>query len=69
MCNGMELIFDRSSLYNAATGALHLANHVPDQLMNSAINPWAAGHKMMKFPHKPFHKLIKEIADPGDIKK
>ncbi len=69
ICKGMEVIFDHPAIYNTATGELHLVNHVPDAILNCGLNPWAAGHKMMKFPKKPFHKLIKEVADPDDIKK
>ena len=28
--------------------------------MNCSLNPWAEGHKMMEFPKKPFHEMIKD---------
>jgi L-lactate dehydrogenase complex protein LldF len=31
--------------------------------MNCSLNPWAEGHKMMQFPKKPFHEMIKELKD------
>lgn len=56
MCKGMEMVFESPRLYNAATSMAHLANHLPPFFLNNGINPWAYGHKMMKFPKEPFHK-------------
>lgn len=63
ICKGMKLALGNKAVYNAATSAAHLANHVPSALMNCRLNPWAEGHEMMKFPKKPFHKLFKEIKE------
>lgn len=60
MCSAMGAVLSRPSLYNALTSMAHLANLVPGFIMHSSLNPWAYGHKMMKFPSKPFHKQIKE---------
>lgn len=60
MCEGMEKVFDNSKVYDFFTSEAHLMNYVPGFLKQSAINPWAYGHKMMTFPKKPFHELIKE---------
>lgn len=63
MCKGMKMALGSWTVYNLATSMLPLANYVPSALMESGINPWAYGHKMMHFPGKPFHKLIKEIEE------
>jgi L-lactate dehydrogenase complex protein LldF len=39
----------------------HWANLIPTPLINCGLNPWAEGHKMMEFPPKPFHEIIKKI--------
>ena len=31
--------------------------HDDGVLLNSGMNPWAYGHRMMKFPKKSFHEL------------
>ena len=62
MCRGMNLLFGSPAMYNTATAISPLANMVPSFLMECGLNPWAkGGHKMMKFPKKPFHKIIKGI--------
>ena len=61
MCRAMSTLYESPGLYNFGTGIAHWANYVPSPLMNCGLNPWAEGHKMMEFPKKPFHKLIKEI--------
>lgn len=60
MCEGMDMIFSHPKMYRAATAMLPAANAVPSSIVNSKINPWAYAHKMMHFPAKPFHTLIKE---------
>lgn len=60
MCMVMEKAMDSERLYNTATSMLHLANILPDSLINCRLNPWAYGHKTMKFPPKPFHAMIKD---------
>ena len=61
MCKAMNVALGSPAVYRAATAMLPLANHVPDALMECRLNPWAFGHKMMKFPSKPFHTLVKDI--------
>ena len=59
MSGGMSLLFNHPKLY---TGTLRLSpavNWIPGPLINMKLNPWAAGHKMMKFPKKSFHELWK----------
>ncbi|MBQ9460880.1 MAG: LUD domain-containing protein [Clostridia bacterium] len=34
---------------------------MPSGLVNSGVNPWAHGRKMMKFPKESFHKLWKTM--------
>ena len=63
MCKGMSTLYGSSGIYNFATGLAHWANIIPSPLMNCGLNPWAEGHKMMEFPKKPFHELIKELND------
>ena len=61
MCKGMDAIFGSSAVYKMATAVSPLANIMPPFLMNCGLNPWAEGHKMMKFPKKPFHDKIKDL--------
>lgn len=63
ICDAMEKVLTRPTLYAKATEMAHLANILPSGIINSSLNPWAYGHKMMKFPKKPFHKLFKDIED------
>ena len=68
ICKGMDAIFTRPKVYNMATDSAHLANHIPSFIMECGLNPWAKGHKMMKFPKKPFHKLFKDLEKDEDGK-
>ena len=61
MCKGMTALYNHSWLYNLATGMASWANILPSFVLNNGLNPWAEGHKMMQFPKKPFHELIKEL--------
>ena len=61
MCRAMSMLYGSSSLYNFGTGMAHWANLIPSPIINSSLNPWAEGHKMMQFPKKPFHEMIKEL--------
>lgn len=61
MCKGMTTLYNHSWLYNLATGMASWANILPSFILNNGLNPWAEGHKMMQFPKKPFHELIKEL--------
>lgn len=65
--NAMCRVYDNPGLYNTATSEAHLLNALPGCMLNNALNPWAYGHKMMKFPKTPFHKLMEET--PNDKKK
>ena len=60
MCDSMAALFGNPSLYNNLTASAFMLNSMPGFLVNSGINPWAYGHKMMKFPKQPFHKLIRK---------
>lgn len=61
MCKGMDKVFDSEKLYDKLSEMAHFVNHIPGFIINSPlINPWAYGHKMMKFPPKPFHTLFEE---------
>lgn len=66
MCKGMKTLFNHPALYNMATGMLSMANHIPDSIMHCRLNPWAEGHKMMKFPKKPFHSIVKDLEKEED---
>ena len=59
ICKGMGMVLNHKALYNAGTSMAHLLNGMPDAIVECKINPWAYGHKMMKFPKKPFHKQFK----------
>ncbi len=60
MSQGMSFLFSHPAVYTGALRLAPLANWVPAPLMNLKLNPWAYGHKMMKFPQKSFHQLWKE---------
>ncbi|MCR5198393.1 MAG: lactate utilization protein [Prevotella sp.] len=62
MCKGMKLLFGNERVYKTATAISPLANIVPSFIINSGLNPWADGHTTMKFPKKPFHTIIKDLA-------
>ena len=59
----MSLIMVKPGIYNAATAMSHLLDKVPHAILNCRMNPWAEGHEMMKFPPKPFHKVISELEE------
>lgn len=67
MCTGMKAAMSGPAIFNAATSLLPLVNTLPDKIKNCRLNPWAYGHKTMKFPKKPFHKMIRDLEneDPG----
>ena len=60
MSGGMSYMFNHPKVYTGALRISPAANWVPAPLMNLRLNPWAYGHKMMKFPKKSFHQLWKE---------
>ena len=57
MCQGMKMLFGSSGLYNTAMKFAPMANWVPSFLIECGLNPWADGHKMMKFPRYSFQEL------------
>ena len=57
---GMSFLFNHPVVYTSALRLAPMANWIPGPLMNLKLNPWAYGHKMMKFPKKSFHQLWKE---------
>ena len=59
---GMTILFNHPALYTATLRLSPAANWLPSALMNSALNPWARGHQMMKFPKKSFHALWNELS-------
>ncbi len=61
ICKAMCAVMGSEHIYNSATAMAHLANHVPDFIMNCGLNPWAKEHRMMTFPSKPFHALMKKM--------
>ena len=62
MSRGMTILFNHPALYTAALRLSPAANWLPSALMNSALNPWARGHRMMQFPRKSFHALWNELS-------
>ena len=59
MSDGMSVLFRHPSLYTGTLRLSPVVNWVPGPLINMNLNPWAYGHKMMKFPKKSFHQLWK----------
>lgn len=62
MSQGMTILFNHPALYTATLRLSPAANWLPSALMNSALNPWARGHQMMKFPKKSFHAQWNELS-------
>ena len=62
MSQSMTILFNHPALYTATLRLSPAANWLPSALMNSALNPWARGHQMMKFPKKSFHALWNELS-------
>jgi len=62
MSQGMTILFNHPALYTATLRLSPAANWLPSALTNSALNPWARGHQMMKFPKKSFHALWNELS-------
>lgn len=62
MSQGMTILFNHPALYTATLRLSPAANWLPSALVNSALNPWARGHQMMKFPKKSFHALWNELS-------
>ena len=60
MSRGMSFLFGHPAVYQAALWMSPTVNWLPSVLLNNGLNPWAYGHKMMKFPKKSFHQLWKE---------
>ncbi len=69
MCDGMTMLFGNTSLYEKLSNQAYMLNSVPGFLINSSLNPWAYGHKMMKFPRQPFHKMIRKYLKEEDGQK
>jgi L-lactate dehydrogenase complex protein LldF len=63
MSRGMSMLFNHPKLYTSALRLSPIVNWMPGFVMQSALNPWAYGHQMMKFPKKSFHELWKELGD------
>ena len=61
MSAGMSYLFNHPGMYNGALRLSPMANWVSGPLMNLKLNPWAYGHKMMKFPKKSFHQEWKKL--------
>ncbi|MDE6144572.1 MAG: 4Fe-4S dicluster domain-containing protein, partial [Muribaculaceae bacterium] len=59
-CKAMDKIFTSVPLYKFMTSKAYLLNIVPGFIKDSALNPWAYGHKMMTFPKRTFHEQISE---------
>ena len=57
MCQGMKMLFGSSAMYNTAMKFAPMANWVPSFMIECGLNPWADGHKMMKFPRYSFQEL------------
>ena len=63
MAVGMTALYEHPTVYNIATRSAHIANIVPQKLMDTKLNPWSVGHDMPRFPKKPFHELYKQMME------
>lgn len=50
----LNFLFNHPSIYRMALKFSTIVNWVPNTLLNSSLNPWVYGHKMMRFPKKIF---------------
>ncbi len=67
LSGGMAMLFNHPKLYTTALWWSPVVNWIPAPIINLKLNPWAYGHKMMKFPKKSFHSLWKkELKHEGD---
>ena len=63
MSRGMSFLFDRPALYKAALWMSPAVNWLPSALIEGGMNPWAYGHRMMKFPKKSFHEQWHDLQE------
>ena len=63
MAVGITALYEHPTVYNIATRSAHIANIVPQKLMDIKLNPWSVGHDMPRFPKKPFHELYKQLME------
>ena len=63
MAVGMTALYEHPTVYNIATRSAHIANIVPQKLMDIKLNPWSVGHDMPRFHKKPFHELYKQMME------
>lgn len=54
---GLKYLFNHPNIYQSALKVAPLINIFPTDI---SVNPWAYGHKMMRFPKKSFHELWRE---------
>jgi len=57
MSQGMGFLFGMPAAYKAALWMSPIVNWLPGMLLNSVLNPWAYGHRMMHFPKRSFHEI------------
>ena len=57
MSTGMAFLFGLPAVYKAALWMSPAVNWLPDALTNNSLNPWAYGHRMMRFPKRSFHEI------------
>ena len=57
MSAGMAFLFGLPAVYKAALWMSPAVNWLPEALLNNSVNPWAYGHKMMRFPSRSFHEI------------
>lgn len=60
MSEGMKYLFNHPSVYRNAVRLSPFINNLPTGMIETKLNPWTYGHKMMHFPKKSFHQLWKE---------
>ncbi len=60
MSGGMSFLYNHPALYTFALRYSRVANWFGGLANSPRLNPWAYGHRMMKFPKKSFHQLWKE---------
>ena len=57
MSFGMGYLFGMPAVFKAALWMSPAVNWLPEVLLDNSMNPWAFGHKMMRFPQRSFHEI------------
>lgn len=60
MSGGMKFLMERPGLFNFALHEAHLANHMPQWMVNNSLNAWGEEHDMPQFSKESFNDMWKK---------